>query len=378
MAERSLVVRLVGDERDLLRAYSRSERATKDFGRTTDTTLGKADKRFKSLRSAGAGFAGGFVASEVLGGLRTFVDKAAESQRVLTQVQQGLKNTGQSWDEYADQIDRAVTAQSKLGFDDEDLLESFDRFNRSVGDVNKALKLNELAMDVARGRNIDLAAASTLVVKAASGQRGALTRLGIQVNKNADATELLRVLTEKYGNSAEAAANDASTAQARLNVQLENAQEQIGTFLLPVVSKLADNLAEANEKGQLVVGTLQKIAKAKIPVLNIPLNFTIGGQSIGDRIKDQFGTNLLPPQLRNALPFIDALAALNDPEQRSGRAAVPISPQNQRTFAPFTVNTTVNLDGKKIAESTKTYTQRDLRSNPRQKRGAGAGLPRGD
>lgn len=365
MADRTLVVKLVGDEADLLRSYTRAGRSTKDFANTTDASLGKAQKRLRSFKAAGVGFAGGFIASSGLQTLTTFVDKAAESERVLTQVRQGLKNTGQSWDQYSGQIEKTVTAQSRLGFDDEDLLTSFDKFNRQVGDVNRALRLNNIAMDVARARNISLEAATTLVTKAQAGQRGALTRLGIEVDKNATKVDLLRALTEKYGGSAEAAANDAATAQERLAVQLENIQERIGQKLLPVVGQLADGLEDGVAAADKLFGTLDAIANAKIPVIDIPLNFKIPGSQ--SKIADLlFKTNIF-----EVAGFAKEQVFQFKAEDSRVRSAIAEANRRRadRGQPPIVVESTVNIDGEAVGRSQKKVTEKDRRRNPRQKRG---------
>lgn len=368
MADRTLVVKLVGDEADLLRSYTRAGRATKEFGNTAETSLGKADKRLRSFKAAGAGFAGGFIASEVFANLTTFIDKASESEAVLTQVRQGLRNTGQSWEQYGDVIDQTVRAQSRLGFDDEDLLQSFDKFNRQVGDVNRALKLNNIAMDVARGRSISLEAATTLVTKAQAGQRGALTRLGIEVDKTATKTDLLRALTEKYGGSAEAAAGDAATAQARLAVAIENVQESIGTLLLPAVSELANQLARASDNLQKVIGGLSDLGKAKIPVLDIPVNFKLPGGP--DKLFQGVGKRFLKQLAGPAQIFTVDFPGLINGNDRS-RTADAIRSRRGPGGGPIVVesNTTVEIDGEAVGRSQKKVTEKDRRRNPRQKRG---------
>lgn len=376
MADRTLVVKLVGDEQDLLRSYTRAGRATKQFGDTTDSSLRKADKRFKSFKAAGAGFAGGLIASEVIGNLTTFIDKASESEAVLTQVRQGLKNTGQTWEQYGDRINSVVRSQSRLGFDDEELLGSFDRFNRQVGNVNKALRLNSIAMDVARGRSISLESATTLVTKAQAGQRGALTRLGIEIDKNATKTDLLRALTERYGGSAAAAGDDAATAQARLGVQLENIQETIGKALLPATSVLAENLADTAEEVEAILTGLNRLGKANIPVLNIPVNFELPGTDtkIGSFLRKVFDvsnpiTGVGGPigQVRNLRRVADRLVGEVPGDATDARTRSRRGPGG----GPIVVESTVvsTLDGQVIAQSTTKEQQKHRRRNPRQKSG---------
>jgi hypothetical protein len=103
--------------------------------------------------------------------------------------------------------------------------------------VNKALALNALAANVARGRNISLEAAQQIVLKASLGQAGALRRVGIAVGKHATALQLIDALSKKYGKSAEAYGRTAAGAQDRFGVAIQNTQEAIGAGLLPTITE---------------------------------------------------------------------------------------------------------------------------------------------
>jgi hypothetical protein len=182
--------------------------------------------------------------------LKSAVGAQREAELVIGQTRIAVENAGQSWDEYADTIDRVIKAQSRLGFDDEALLKTFSLFVTRTGQVEQSLRLNALAADVARGRYISLEQAANLVLKASLGQAGALRRVGIEAEKGADAAELLALLTEKYAGRAEAAAKTGVAAQDRLNVAWENAKEIVGAGLAPAVNDLADRMSEWLESGR--------------------------------------------------------------------------------------------------------------------------------
>lgn len=188
----------------------------------------------RSLAFASAGFLGG---AGIVYALRSTVAAAIRSQAVLSQTEVAVKRSGNSWAEYGDRIKQAALAQSNAsGFDDERLLQTFALLIRRTGDVNEALRLNALAADVARGRNISLEQAAQLVVKASLGQAGALRRVGIDAKKGADAQQLLYLLQQKYAGAAEAYGRTAAGAQERFRVAIENTQETIGTALLPTIT----------------------------------------------------------------------------------------------------------------------------------------------
>lgn len=224
-------------------------------GRAVDNEARSVDRFSRSSR-AGTGAARGlarsvgFVAASFLGGaglvygLKSVLNAAKESELVLGQTKLAVRAAGLEWGQYGNQIEAAIAKQSRLGFDDEALLKTFSVFVTRTKDVTKALELNALAVDVSRGRYIDLEAAQQIVLKASLGQAGQLKRLGLDVEKNATSVELLAKLTESYGGRAAGALGTATASQERMNVSLENAKEIIGSGLTPIVADLSDQISD--------------------------------------------------------------------------------------------------------------------------------------
>ncbi len=193
----------------------------------------------------GLGRAAAFASVSFIGGaglvygLKSTVKAAMDAQSSLAQTQNAVTRSGLSWETYGEQIKAATLAQAELsGFDDERMLKTFSTLVRRTQDVNKALQLNALAANVARGRNIELEAATQLVLRASIGMSGALRRLGIDAKAGSTGIELLQLLQQRYGNSAATFADTAAGAQARFNVALQNTQETIGAAVLPSITKL--------------------------------------------------------------------------------------------------------------------------------------------
>lgn len=270
MANRKLVVEIVGSEQDLLRSFKKSSQAANKFDKDMERTSRGVVAGTLSFR--GLGRAAAFASGQFLGGvgvgfaIKSTLSRAEEGQRVLSQTARALHNVGLSWADYGDQIQKAALAQANLsGFDDERLLGTFATFVRRTKDVNEALRLNAVSADVARGRNIEFEQASQLVLKASIGQAGALRRLGIDAAKGASATQLLTLLQQQYSGAAEAFGKTAVGSQERFRVALENVQETIGTLLLPKVATLADDLSTAAVAAQRLVIELQKLGRIKVP-----------------------------------------------------------------------------------------------------------------
>lgn len=271
-------VSVLGDESSLRRAFANATRDARKFASTTDSTFARsANQSAAAYRTAFskigrrdfiAGAAGGataLAAQQAFAFLKSSFDAAAKSQQVLGQTKVALEATGKSWDQYGRQIEAATKKLARLGFDDEELLQTFSLLQRRTGDVTKALRLNALAADVARGRYISVSQAALLVLKASLGQAGALRRVGIDAKKGSSGIELLTLLTQKYGGAAAAAQGEATASSERLRNSLQNVQETIGSGMLPVVAQLASVLSDAADGANALSSSLGRLGGVKLP-----------------------------------------------------------------------------------------------------------------
>jgi hypothetical protein len=196
----------------------------------------------RSIAYASAGFVGAYGLERAF---TSTINVAVRAQNVIAQTQHAVSVGGQSWQKYGATIEQTTTALSGLsGFSKLDLLQTFSNLVRRTNDVNRALQLNALAANVARGRNISLQAAQSLVLKASLGMISGLRRVGLAIDKNATSTQALALLQAKYGNSAAVYSRTAAGAQDRFRVAIENLQETIGTQLLPSVTKYLNKGAD--------------------------------------------------------------------------------------------------------------------------------------
>lgn len=255
----------VGLRQEMDRLALSASRADKSID-GIDTRTSRASAAVGRLRGSMMSFT-----PSVLGGAgfvyaaQQAVAAASEAQNVLGQTSVALEAAGLSWEQWAGRIEQAISRQSRaFAFDDEALLRTFQTFVRQTGDVEEALRRNALAADVARARYIDLEQAAQIVNKASLGQSGALRRLGIDVDKNASATELLTELQRQFGGAAEKAANDAALAQDRLRIATENLYESLGTLLLPAVSEGATILADAAQQAERLADGLGRVGSVQI------------------------------------------------------------------------------------------------------------------
>ncbi|HKQ18251.1 MAG TPA: hypothetical protein VJW75_00760 [Candidatus Eisenbacteria bacterium] len=348
-----LLVRILGDTKGLERSFARANTVTTQFGRNVETTGKKADRAARSFSSFGkgafAGFAGAAVFTSVSAGIQKVISAAAESENVLGQTRLAVENTGQAWTDYGKRIEQAIQAQSRLGFDDEALLRTFSLFVRQSKDVGEALRRNNIAMDLARARFIDLESAALLVNKAALGQAGALRRVGIDARTGASGVELLAQLEREFGGAAEEASNTAQASMDRYKVAVENAQESIGRLLLPKLTEMAEGFVGTVEAVEQLSANLKDLKNLVIPPIEIPIVTRFLGGAGGGRGGSQVKSAAKTLLTGSIFSITDLL---NDAIRGQGIFA-PKQPPNENALAKeFEKNYTPFLKGvEKGAES---------------------------
>lgn len=228
--------------REVERSVRQSERELARFSRGALVGTGALRELGRAAAFASLSFIGG---AGLVVGIRSTIRAAAESETAAAQLTNALSRQGLATAENRRAIEERTRALSEMaGFDDELLSQTFVRLVNVTGDVNKALRDNAIAADIARQRGISLESAAQLVIKAELGQAGALRRVGIAARQGASSVELLDLLQRKFAGSAEAYGQTAAGAQARFQVALENTQELIGTALLPALTRLLNRASE--------------------------------------------------------------------------------------------------------------------------------------
>ena len=207
-----------------------------------------------------AGISGpAIVAGAAIAGMTAFlkdgIQSAIEEEASLKRLDTALAANIDGWDGNRAAIDAAIESRMRLGFEDDALRDSMIKLTVATQDSEDALRLQALAMDVARGTGRDLAGATDLVLKANMGNIGALRKAGIAIDKNATATEALALLQERYAGQATAYADTTAGAMESAKIVIGELGEDIGAELIPVIKDAAlavrDDLIPAlNELGQ--------------------------------------------------------------------------------------------------------------------------------
>jgi hypothetical protein len=275
MANPRVTIVVAADAAEARRAF---EVLTAQVEKTGNAATGMGAKFQSVMGGIGAGI--GIAAfnmfsnavSSVTDVLRDSVSAALEEETRLKLLKVTLEATIPAWDGNIAAIERRIEAGMRLGFTDDEMSESFKRLTTATGDVAKATDLNALAMDFARLRGIDLLEATNLITKANAGQIGMLRRILPWIDKNATAEEALVAIRKVAAGQSEAYADTTQGKMVRAQIQMNEAMEELGTLILPVIGSLA----------QLATEILPQVGQAFKDATPYVDAFLRGLQEIGD------------------------------------------------------------------------------------------------
>ncbi len=299
--ERLLKIVIAGDADKLEREVKRADNSLDKLGKQTRLTASITSKGFSGMRAAATG-ATAAIAGVALAAKRVSA-ASIEAEAATSKVRKSLENSGISWDEHGERIDRTIQKHSQLtGIDDEDLAEAFANMVRTTGNLTEAFELNALAADISRTKGIGLAQAQSLLARVYNGSFTGVKRLGIaiepvtvaqdklkastaqatdeqvraakQADKVATRQAALAALQKAFGGQAEAYGKTTAGALDRAGVAVENLEESIGDALAPTIEKGANTVAKfVNEmqdgtgKGGKFVDKLKDIWQEVEPVV---------------------------------------------------------------------------------------------------------------
>ena len=233
---RTLKLSLLADTSQFTSNLNKAENDTRSFGDKIGDTLKKGAVAFAALSAAA-----GVMAIKI--GVDA-VKAAIEDEKSQATLAKTLQNTTKATDAQIKATENYIDKTSRAtGITDDQLRPSLDRLIRSTSSVEKAQKLQTLALDIAAGTGKDLAAVSEALGKAYDGNFGALKKLGIPLDENIIKTKdfdaAVKVMSETFAGQADVAANTFAGRMARIKVATDEAKESLGQALLPVLDKFA-------------------------------------------------------------------------------------------------------------------------------------------
>jgi len=284
VAERELLVRIVGDDRALQQAFTRSSRSAAQFeGRMA--TVGRG----VSGAFAGAGIALGTTA--VIGFARQAIDAASDLNEEITKSQ---KVFGDSADEI---LAWSETTASSLGIAQTQALQAtgiFGNLFNTVGlgtdqSAEMSQSLTELAADLASFNNADISDVLDAIRSGLIGEAEPLRRYGVLLSE----ARVQQVAMANTGKSSAAALTNQEKALARYQIILQDTVPAQGDFADTSEGLANQQRIAAAEAQELSVS----IGQLLIPAEQIALTTTIGlvggindlvsaSRNLRDQIKD--------------------------------------------------------------------------------------------
>jgi len=232
---RTLKLSILADVDQLKKNLNTGSNEVEGFGSKLGGFAKKAGAAFAVAGAAAAAYASKLAVDGV--------KAAIEDEQAQTQLALALENaTGATNAQIKATEDSILQMSLATGVADDQLRPALGRLVRSTGDITKAQDLLSTALDISAATGKPLEAVANSLGKAYDGNTAALGKLGIGL----DAAELKSMsfeqvqgrLTDLFGGAAAANADTYAGKIARVQVAFNEAQETVGTALLPILDKL--------------------------------------------------------------------------------------------------------------------------------------------
>ena len=234
---RALTLKLLADVDNFTKNLKGADNEVQTFGGKVSEFGKKAGLAFAAAGAA----AGAYAAKLAIDGVKSAIaDAAAQEKLALT-----LKNvTGATDAQIAATEDYITKTSLAFGVTDDDLRPSLERLARATGDVEKAQKLQTVAIDVAAGSGKTLEAVTNAMARAAEGNTTALGKLGIGLTsaqlKTMSMEEITAKLADTFANQASTQADTFQGKMARLQIAFDEGKETVGAFILDAITPMVE------------------------------------------------------------------------------------------------------------------------------------------
>jgi hypothetical protein len=212
--------------------------------------IGKFGKVAAAAFAAATVAAAAYAGKLLIDGVKSAIaDAAAQEKLALT-----LKNVTGATDAQIKATESYITKTSlAFGVTDDDLRPSLERLARATGDVEKAQRLQALALDISAGSGKSLEAVSSALAKATEGSTTALGKLGVGLSsaqlKTLSMDEITKKLADTFANQASTKADTFQGKLDRLTIAFDEGKETVGSFVLdaltPLVTTFVDKVIPA-------------------------------------------------------------------------------------------------------------------------------------
>lgn len=237
MGDYSAVVSFVADVSNFARNVGAAQTKTQKFASSVESASRKASLVL-----------GGLAGAAVLAAKAAIEDEASASKLAQT-----LNKVTGATDKQIDAVEKYITKTTlATGVTDGELRESLSKLTVATKSTTEAQKLQNLALDISAATGKDLGAVTDSLVKAQNGSFTSLKKLGVPLDENIikskDFEAAQKELAKTFGGASAKAAETNAGKMKRFQIAMAEAQETLGSALLPYVSSLAGILSKLAPK----------------------------------------------------------------------------------------------------------------------------------
>jgi hypothetical protein len=240
-SNRALTLSIVADIDNLQKGLNKADTEIETFG----SKVGAFGKKAAAAFAVAAAAAAAYGAKLAIDGVKAAIEDEQAQLRLAAALRTA---TGATEGQIKATEDFILQTSLATGVADDQLRPAMQRLAVSTKDTGEAQRLLGLALDISKGKGIELETVANALGRAQDGNTTALGRLGLGLSKaelsTLSFTEVQAKLSELYGG---AAATNAETFQGkidRLKVGFDEAKESLGTALLPFVEQFITFLSE--------------------------------------------------------------------------------------------------------------------------------------
>jgi phage-related protein len=233
--------------------------------------IGKFGKVAAAAFAAATVAAAAYAGKLLVDGVKSAIaDAAAQEKLALT-----LKNVTGATNAQIKATEGYITQTSlAFGVTDDELRPSLERLARATGDVDKAQRLQALALDISAGSGKSLEAVTNALAKATEGNTASLGKLGVGLSsaqlKTLSMDEITKKLADTFENQASTKADTFQGKLDRLNIAFQEGKETVGSFVLDALTPLVSSFVNK------VIPALSLMATSIGKDLEGPLNTVKG------------------------------------------------------------------------------------------------------
>ncbi len=243
------VKKIAAVEKQATQTASKTEKSFAESGQKLKghfSGLSNVISNFSESAAAGPAAAAAAIGVSFLAIAKSAISAAEEFDTAHARLQAAVANTGESFSKASKPITESDEKLRALGFTSTETEAAMVPLVNATHNVTKATELMGLAANIARGRNISLGDATTILSKVQLGNYTALRKLGIaskeQIATFKTAADANKALANTFGGQAAAYTTTYAGKIAVLKANLDELKVTLGNALLPTLGEYANAL----------------------------------------------------------------------------------------------------------------------------------------